>query len=122
MDYDTLEIFRKETKASRHLSRFDMWLNDEDTISLNMLEVPADQRRMGNGTAAMEDLVSFADANNVRIVLTPEAYDRYGNRSKRSDARLVRWYKSFGFVVNRGRNKDYRIYDYMYRKATNKEI
>lgn len=115
MNYSTLKAFQEETIVSLELSRFDMWLNDENTISLNMLEVPADNWKQGVGTKAMNALVAFADQHQCCIVLTPEAYNKYGNRNKRGDKRLTRWYKSFGFVINRGRNKDYEIYDYMYR-------
>lgn len=116
MDYDTLENFRQFILSEfPDLIRFDMWMNDPDQISLNMIEVKPDAWRSGVGTAAMNALCSLADKNECVIVLTPEGYNKHGNRDERKDARLVRWYKSFGFVCNTGRNADYEIWDSMYR-------
>lgn len=83
-------------------------------ITLNMIEVPKADRKQGIGTAVMNDLVNYADAKNKRIVLTPGLNDpRHGTTSR---TRLVKFYKRFGFVENKGRNKDFSISDGMYRE------
>lgn len=116
MDYDTLENFRKVVLSDEEcLIRFDMWLNDPTQISLNMIEVDPNCRNSGVGTRALKRLCNLADLFECQIVLTPEHYDRHGNRNERGDARLTRWYRRFGFVSNKGRNADYEIWDSMYR-------
>lgn len=83
-------------------------------ISLSQVIVPKDERSTGKGTAAMQQLVDYADQSGQRIVLSPSA-DFGGNK-----ARLVKFYKRFGFVENKGRNKDYEVSETMYREPQEK--
>lgn len=69
-------------------------------------------RGQGKARAAMQDLTDEADRAGVRLTLTPEPLA--GDR-KTSKTRLIAWYKSHGFVENKGRNKDYEVSDAMYR-------
>lgn len=76
--------------------------SDPDSyVTLHHIEVPEGQRGSGAGKAAMRDLVEEADRNGWKLDLTP-AGDYGGNVP-----RLKRFYKGFGFVENKGRNKDY---------------
>ena len=80
-------------------------------IKLANLIVPKDQQGQGIGTSALKELVSFADENNKRIIITPGvADDRHGTTSR---SRLVSFYKRFGFVENKG--KDASIIESMFR-------
>jgi GNAT superfamily N-acetyltransferase len=81
-----------------------------DTITLSELVVPKKSRKMGIGTQFMEELVEIADKLGKRLLLTPDT--SYGGSS---EDRLRRFYKRFGLIDNRGRNKDYSISDGMYR-------
>ncbi len=54
----------------------------------------------GDGTKFMKDFVEWADKNKIEIALTPDA--SFGATSKSS---LEKFYKKFGFVQNRGKNK-----------------
>ena len=83
----------------------------DGAITLSQIIVPKDERSSGKGTAAMQALVDYADATGQRVVLTPSS-DFGGSKS-----RLVQFYKRFGFVENKGRNKDYTTMEGMYREA-----
>ncbi|MCP5018866.1 MAG: GNAT family N-acetyltransferase [Ketobacter sp.] len=84
-----------------------------DNITLNMIEVPKGNRKQGIGSDAINDLVEYADASGKRIKLTPGLKDdRHGTTSRN---RLVKFYKRFGFVENKGRNKDFTISEGMFR-------
>jgi len=67
-------------------------------------------RGQGLGSAAMKALIAYADKNGKSIYLTPSK--DFGASSVN---RLKAFYKRFGFVENKGRNKDYRISGVMYR-------
>jgi len=58
----------------------------------------------------MQDIIDYADKNKKKIVLTPST--DFGGTSVN---RLKSFYKRFGFVENKGRNKDFQIRDTMYR-------
>jgi len=80
------------------------------TINLSQIVVPESGRNSGAGTKAMQQLIDYADATGQRITLSPSA-DFGGSKS-----RLTAFYKRFGFVENKGRNKDYAISETMYRE------
>jgi GNAT superfamily N-acetyltransferase len=95
------------------LESFDVWPTGPKTIRLNLLVIPKDKRKQGLGSQAMRELIDYADANGLRITLSPAlSDDRKGTTSR---ARLVRFYKQFGFVENKGRRKDFSISDGMVR-------
>lgn len=76
-----------------------------DDLSLDMIVVPNDKRKMGLGTIAMQKFCAFADRYGLRILLTPALPgDTHGTTSR---SRLVRFYKRFGFYENTGRKKDF---------------
>ena len=94
------------------LKAFHVFERPKDIV-LNMLEVPKADRRTGVGSAVMQELVDYADSEGKMITLTPGLRDdRHGTTSR---GRLVKFYKRFGFVENKGRNKDFAISDGMYR-------
>ena len=79
------------------------------TISLSKIIVPKSQRKSGIGTTAMQALTDYADKTNQRIVLSPSS--DFGG----SVSRLIQFYKRFGFVQNKGRNKDFTTSETMIR-------
>ena len=88
----------------------DFFLNEkDDVIELSKIIVPKSSRNTGIGTKAMNALLSYADKHGKKIILSPS--NDFGG----SKARLEKFYKSFGFVMNKGRNKDYRFRETMYR-------
>jgi predicted GNAT family N-acyltransferase len=79
------------------------------TITLSQIIVPKEKRHSGIGTKAMLALTQYADETNQRIVLTPSK--DFGG----SVDRLTKFYKNFGFVLNKGRNKDFTTIETMIR-------
>lgn len=84
-----------------------------NTITLSQIVVPKTERGAGKGSAAVQALVDYADQTGQRIVLTPST--DFGASSKK---RLVKFYKRFGFVENKGRNKDFTTMESMIRVPT----
>lgn len=77
--------------------------------TLSRIVVPEGSRGTGQGTAFMEDLNEWADTRGTTVALTPSG-DFGGTVS-----RLKEFYKRFGYVDNKGKNKDYAISETMYR-------
>lgn len=90
----------------------DSFISERDgVINLSKFVVPEDQRGGGVGSAAMRELIAYADATGQRIALTPSK-DFGGSSVKR----LKGFYKRFGFVENKGRAKDPALSESMYRE------
>jgi len=81
----------------------------EKGYTLSKIEVSGDERNAGQGTKAMQDIVDRMDAEGAIIALTPD--DAFGGNKNR----LIKFYKRFGFVPNKGRNKDFRFRETMIR-------
>ena len=71
--------------------------------------MPDELRNSGQGTEFMVQLIGDADKKGKSIGLTPSA-DFGGNKK-----RLTEFYKRFGFVENKGKNKDFTISESMVR-------
>lgn len=86
-------------------------------LSVGMLIVPTGERGRGVGSRVMEAITDYADDHGAIVTLTPDepAQTLSDLGRKRYKARLVRWYKRFGFVENKGRLKDFRFRESMYR-------
>lgn len=91
-------------------------LESGDNITLGKIVVPQEGRGAGKGTAAMQALVDYADRAGKNIVLSPSA-DFGGNK-----ARLTKFYKRFGFVENKGKNRAFTVSESMYRPAPGKVL
>lgn len=111
--FENISNFADQMKEKYNLQTF--FVNERpDSISLGMIEVPNADRKQGVGTAVMNELIQYADEQGKRILLTPGLKDdRHGTTSR---TRLVKFYKRFGFIENKGRNKDFSISDGMYRE------
>lgn len=103
-------------RAGADLQVFNVSMTNAGDLKLNMFAVDRGAQRAGIGSRAMQELTRFADLNGKRIVLSPAAKDDAWGTSSRS--RLVKFYKRFGFVENKGRNTDFAISDGMYREPT----
>jgi GNAT superfamily N-acetyltransferase len=82
-------------------------------ITLSRIEVPKEMRSKGMGTEALNDLSQYADETGKTVVLSPST-----DFGASSVSRLKDFYKRFGFVENKGRNKDFSISESMYRLPT----
>ena len=58
----------------------------------------------------MQDLVNYANQSGKTMALSPST-----DFGASSVGRLKDFYKQFGFVENKGRNKDFTISESMYR-------
>ena len=101
-------------KISAQNKNIDLDIFDDpkkNTLSLSKIVVP--EKNIGEGTKMMQEIIDYADSTNKKIVLTPST--DFGGSSV---GRLKDFYKRFGFVENKGRNKDFEIRDTMYRVPT----
>lgn len=91
-----------------------VWLrggpDDDSFVSMSKILIPKEKRGQGIGKKIMSDLVSEADRNGWSLSLTPDG--EWGS----SVTRLRKFYGEFGFVNNKGRNKDFRTQDSMLRR------
>ena len=110
---EDVSVLSKQLEKKYDLKSF-MAYENADTITLSMIEVPKANRKQGIGTKVMDELIRYADKVDKVIVLTPGQHDpEHGTTSR---GRLIKFYKRFGFVENKGRNKNFQYYgDTMYR-------
>lgn len=97
--------------------RFMLLQNDnKKTVYLTEFIVPIKMRSEGIGTSFMNDLTALADQYGYKITLTPS--NSYGG----SVSRLKDFYQRFGFVFNKGNNRDFSHREDMYRDPKGQEI
>lgn len=103
------EAERQRIAARYDLERFWADLDPEERLlKLELIRVAPDAQGHGAGTSAMRDTIAWADRHGVTIVLTPKS-------DRGTKTRLTRWYRSLGFVPNKGRSKDFRTRQTMLR-------
>ena len=90
--------------------KLDLFGDASKGYELSRIELPKEARGQGIGTDIMDDLISAADAEGATISLTPDT--SFGGSSV---SRLNDFYKQFGFVDNKGKNKDFSTRNTMYR-------
>ena len=89
---------------------------DNKYLILDKIIIEKEFRGAGYANDAMKLLFDYADKQNKIITLTPDSL--WGaNKNK-----LQKWYQSLGFVVNKGRNKDFETMQLMYRLPKNLEL
>jgi GNAT superfamily N-acetyltransferase len=86
-------------------------INTNGALALREVEIAKGMHNKGIGTKFMEQLCKAADDHGWKIVLTPDTY------KGSAMGRLKEFYKRFGFVDNKGRNKDWSVRETMYRDA-----
>ena len=111
MQAETPQISISETIKSKYPDvKIDLFGNPEKGYELSRIVVPKEGRSSGVGTQVMEDIIQMADAQGAKVSLTPDT--EFGGTSV---SRLKDFYKRFGFVENKGRNKDFSTRNTMYR-------
>jgi len=85
-------------------------VESDEAIVVYKIIVSKSKRGEGVGTKVMQDICKYADIIRKRIELSPSK-----DFGASSVTRLKKFYKQFGFVENKGRNKDYEISHSMYR-------
>ena len=86
--------------------------NKNGVLNISKIVVPKEQRGSGVGSSIMRQLSDYADATGTRLTLSPSV-----DFGATSVSRLKDFYKQFGFVENKGRNKDFSTRETMYREA-----
>lgn len=76
------------------------------SLFLSDFYIKPEHRGKGVGTKIMNSIVQFADSMKLPVVLIPEPDD-----DNMSETDLINFYKKFGFVVNKGKQKDYSFSD-----------
>lgn len=94
--------------------RFELYTKEKDkSVYLTGFIVPQSMRNQGVGSDFMDDLIKIADGDGWKITLTPSS--SYGGNVNR----LKKFYKEFGFVENKGQNRDFTHKEDMYREPKN---
>jgi predicted GNAT family acetyltransferase len=101
----------RERVLHQHGVILDAYYQRGNAIHVGKIVVPKDRRGMGLGATVMAGLHEIADRNKLRVVLSPST--DFGGTSV---SRLKAFYKSLGYVENKGRYKDFTISDSMYRE------
>ena len=87
----------------------------ENANDITLSSIIIENKNEGLGTKILNDIINYADDVQKRVLLTPGLKDdKHGTTSR---SRLVKFYKRFGFVENKVRNKDFTISAGMYRDA-----
>ena len=101
--YKSGEAFRDHWKA-KGVDNGVKVSKDGKYIRPNKIVIEKSGRKQGQGTQFMEDLIRFADSKGLDIRIAPSK--DFGATSVK---RLIKFYKRFGFVENKGKNKDFEI-------------
>ena len=87
----------------------DVYIHPRETeLNLSSIKVDKDKRGQGLGTKVMKEILDFAQKHNLRVTLTPSK-----DLGATSVTRLIKFYRGFGFVPNKGRHKDFTVSDTM---------
>ena len=105
----TREQFRDQLIEKYPGLKLDL-MGNGSVVTLSRIVIPEDGRQSGRGTEVMQALIQWADASGKKLALTPSA-DFGGNKKRLGD-----FYKRFGFVENKGKNKDYEVSESMLRE------
>jgi len=98
------EIIKAANSAGVKLDVFE----GKKGLELSKIVVP--EKSKGVGSSIMKELSDYADSTGQAITLSPST--DFGGSSKK---RLTDFYKRFGFVQNKGKNKDFTVSNSMYR-------
>lgn len=94
--------------GTEEVGDFDVSTRQEYMI-LHGIEIYPEYRKKGYAAQAMKQIIDYADKNNLILALSPSSY-KGSNVNK-----LIKWYKSLGFVLNKGRKKDFKTMEFMYK-------
>lgn len=95
-----------KNKYSEEIEKFNVYeFNGKLSIDLIVMK----NKNSGYGTKVMQELCDYADSKNLIMILSPS--NEFGS----SKSRLIEFYKRFGFVENKDKNKIFGIFETMYR-------
>lgn len=87
----------------------DISYRQAQSVQLEKIIVPKDNRNQGLGSEFMRKLCELCDDYNVILTCSPSV--DFGSTM----TRLLKFYKSFGFISNKGRKADHRFWCGMIR-------
>jgi len=95
--------FEKDLEAEfPQLERLDLYIKSNGSLFIGNIYIKPEFRRQGFGSQVIKRIKQFADKYNLIITLSPEPERGYKKK-------LDQFYKSHGFIPNKGRHKDYRL-------------
>lgn len=106
LDMDSGDIFL----GDKLIGDFHLFKTRNGFLNLTKIEIFEDYRREGYATQVMNQIIDYANDKGATIILTPDPYLK--NITKKN---LEDWYKSFGFIMNKGKNKDFTHKELMYK-------
>lgn len=108
-------IKRIQYRAQAMFPQVELWLSKElEGFAIDRLIVPGRERRQGIGSRVLTFLLAEADKHGMPVFLTAQGNPEWGTTSNR---RLAHFYRRFGFVPNKGPNKEWRTNYTMVRPA-----
>jgi N-acetylglutamate synthase-like GNAT family acetyltransferase len=111
-DFETMDIMLGDKVVGDfHMYDRRQYKKNSKYLTLSKIEINPEYRNMGYATQVMNQIIEYANKNNLIIVLTPDAYKPGGL----STSKLKDWYKSLGFIMNKGKNKDFETMQLMYK-------
>lgn len=110
----SLQQLEKQLEAKYKGLTLFVFVGNNDNIKLEVIRIPKELQNQGVGSKVINALVEFADTHGKLIYLTTAVKDK--NSGTTSQSRLIKFYKQFGFVENKGRNMDYSLSGNMYRE------
>jgi len=81
---------------------FELYKTKSGFLKLAKIEIFPKYQRMGYATQVMNEIIAHANKEDATIILTPDPY--LHNLTKNN---LIDWYKKLGFIMNKGKNKDF---------------
>lgn len=108
VDFDTMDIMLGDKVVGDFYAYKD---KKGKYLTLSKIEIYPEYQKFGYASQTMDQIIDYANKNGLIIVLTPDAYKPGGL----STAKLTKWYKSLGFIMNKGRNKDFETMQLMYK-------
>ncbi len=113
LDYIADQTIQLQNKLRRRFPQIDklyMWFRSSSMdIVVSSIKIKEEFRKRGIGSQIMKAVNEFADQYGLSVSLDPDPQPGYKKK-------LIDFYKSHGFVRNKGRNTDFRISEPMYRK------
>lgn len=106
IDIDNGDIFL----GDKLIGDFHLFRTKAGFLNLSKIEIFEGYRKEGYATQVMNQIIDYANKEGATIILTPDPYLK--NISKKN---LTDWYKDFGFVMNRGKNKDFTHREMMHK-------
>lgn len=94
-------------------------MGKRNAIELHSIIVNKEEQGSGTGSKVMQEIIAYADDNGKIVVLDPGLLDKQHGTT--SQSRLRKFYKRFGFIDNKGRNKNYEFRNLMIRYPQSNE-